>query len=110
MLIAIMTIFETIIGNSRRSDFEPGLRRIIHSTNLRNFYQFAKKHKFFLNFSYNLSIFSWYEKKRTSFYVVGSYDMIAKVTADTIDKLKEVISLKISGIEQIKAMLTLIAM
>ena len=42
--------------------------------------------------------------------VDGSYDLIAKVTADTVDKVKEVISLKIRGFEQIRTTLTLIAM
>ncbi|MGC2426467.1 MAG: Lrp/AsnC ligand binding domain-containing protein [Nitrososphaeraceae archaeon] len=41
--------------------------------------------------------------------VDGSYDLIAKVTADTVDKVKEVISLKIRGFEQIRTTLTLIA-
>ena len=44
-------------------------------------------------------------------YKVDSpYDMIAKVTADTVDKVKEVIGLKIRGFEHIRATLTLIAM
>jgi DNA-binding Lrp family transcriptional regulator len=42
--------------------------------------------------------------------VDGSYDLIVKVTADTVDKVKEVISLKIRGFEQIRTTLTLIAM
>jgi DNA-binding Lrp family transcriptional regulator len=42
--------------------------------------------------------------------VDGSYDMIAKITADRVDKVREVISLKIRGIEQIKNIVTLIAM
>jgi DNA-binding Lrp family transcriptional regulator len=42
--------------------------------------------------------------------VDGSYDLIAKITADTVDKVKEVISLKIRGFEQIRTTLTLIAM
>ena len=42
--------------------------------------------------------------------VDGSYDIITKITADTVDKIKEVIGLKIRRIEQIRATLTLIAM
>jgi DNA-binding Lrp family transcriptional regulator len=42
--------------------------------------------------------------------VDGSYDLIAKIKADTVDKVKEVISLKIRGFEQIRTTLTLIAM
>jgi DNA-binding Lrp family transcriptional regulator len=42
--------------------------------------------------------------------VVGSYDMVAKVTADTVEKFKEVIDLRIRGIEQIRSTLTLIFM
>jgi DNA-binding Lrp family transcriptional regulator len=42
--------------------------------------------------------------------VDSSYDMIAKVTDNTVDKVKEVIGLKIRGFEQIRATLTLIAM
>jgi DNA-binding Lrp family transcriptional regulator len=42
--------------------------------------------------------------------VDGSYDLIAKITADTVDKVIEVISLKIRGFEQIRTTLTLIAM
>jgi DNA-binding Lrp family transcriptional regulator len=42
--------------------------------------------------------------------VDGSYDIITKITADTVNKIKEVIGLKIRRIEQIRATLTLIAM
>jgi len=42
--------------------------------------------------------------------VVGSYDMVAKVTADTVEKFKEVIDLRIRGLEQIRSTLTLIFM
>ena len=44
-----------------------------------------------------------------AYKVDGSYDMIAKVTDDTVDKLK-VLNLKIREIEQIRATLTLIIM
>jgi DNA-binding Lrp family transcriptional regulator len=39
----------------------------------------------------------------------GSYDLIAKVNADTIDKLKEVITWRIRRTDKIKSTLTLIA-
>lgn len=42
--------------------------------------------------------------------VVGSYDMVAKVTADTVEKFKEVIDLRIRRLEQIRSTLTLIFM
>jgi DNA-binding Lrp family transcriptional regulator len=42
--------------------------------------------------------------------VVGSYDMVAKVTADTVEKFKEVIDLRIRGTEEIRSTLTLIFM
>jgi DNA-binding Lrp family transcriptional regulator len=42
--------------------------------------------------------------------VVGSYDMVAKVTAHTVEKFKEVIDLRIRGTEEIRSTLTLIFM
>ena len=39
----------------------------------------------------------------------GSYDLIAKVSADTMDKLKETISWRIRRSDKIKSTLTLIA-
>ena len=39
----------------------------------------------------------------------GSYDLIAKVSADTIDKLKETITWHIRRTDKIKSTLTLIA-
>lgn len=42
--------------------------------------------------------------------VDSSYDIIAKVTDDTVDKVREVIRLKIKGFEPIRTTLTLIAM
>jgi DNA-binding Lrp family transcriptional regulator len=41
--------------------------------------------------------------------VCGSYDIIVKVTADTINKLKETISLRIRKTDKITSTLTLIA-
>jgi DNA-binding Lrp family transcriptional regulator len=38
----------------------------------------------------------------------GSYDLIAKISADTIDKLKEAITWHIRRIDKIKSTLTLI--
>jgi len=40
--------------------------------------------------------------------VMGSYDIIAKVAADSADKFKEVIDLKIRRVKQVNATLTLI--
>lgn len=42
--------------------------------------------------------------------VDGTYDMIAKVRANNIDKIKEIIDLKIRRLEIVKYTLTLIAM
>jgi DNA-binding Lrp family transcriptional regulator len=42
------------------------------------------------------------------FNVLGSYDIIAKVTADSVEKFKEVIDLKIRRVKQVNATLTLI--
>jgi DNA-binding Lrp family transcriptional regulator len=39
----------------------------------------------------------------------GAYDLIAKVSVDTIDKLKESISLHIRRIDKIKSTITLVA-
>ena len=41
--------------------------------------------------------------------VDGSYDIIAKVKADTVEKLKETISLRIRNANKITSILTLIA-
>jgi DNA-binding Lrp family transcriptional regulator len=43
------------------------------------------------------------------YHVYGSYDLIAKVSTDTIDKLKETVSWRIRRNEKIKSTLTLIA-
>ena len=40
--------------------------------------------------------------------VMGSYDIITKVAADSVDKFKEVIDLKIRRVKQVNATLTLI--
>jgi DNA-binding Lrp family transcriptional regulator len=42
------------------------------------------------------------------FNVLGSYDIIAKVAADSVEKFKEVIDLKIRMVKQVNATLTLI--
>jgi DNA-binding Lrp family transcriptional regulator len=42
--------------------------------------------------------------------VDGTYDMIVKVRANNLDKLKEIIDLKIRRLELVKYTLTLIAM
>jgi DNA-binding Lrp family transcriptional regulator len=43
------------------------------------------------------------------YQIYGSYDLIAKVSTDTIDKLKETVSWRIGRNEKIKSTLTLIA-
>lgn len=43
------------------------------------------------------------------YQVISAYDLIAIVSADTIDKLKESISLRIRRIDKIKSTITLIA-
>jgi DNA-binding Lrp family transcriptional regulator len=43
------------------------------------------------------------------YQVYGSYDLIAKVSTDTIDKLKETVSWRIRRNEKIKSTLKLIA-
>lgn len=43
------------------------------------------------------------------YQVISAYDLIAIVRADTIDKLKESISLRIRRIDKIKSTITLIA-
>ena len=42
------------------------------------------------------------------FNVLGSYDIIAKVAAHSVEKFKEVIDLKIRTVKQVNATLTLI--
>ena len=42
--------------------------------------------------------------------VDGTYDMIVKVSANSLDKLREIIDLKIRRLELVKYTLTLIAM
>lgn len=42
--------------------------------------------------------------------VDGTYDIIAKVRANNLDKIKEIIDLKIRRLESVKYTLTLIAM
>ena len=40
--------------------------------------------------------------------VYGVYDIIAKVTADTQDKLKEIVTKKIRGLENVRSTLTML--
>ena len=43
-----------------------------------------------------------------AYKVYGVYDLIAKVTADSMDKLKEIITWRIRKIEKVKLTLTMI--
>jgi DNA-binding Lrp family transcriptional regulator len=42
--------------------------------------------------------------------VYGVYDMIAKVEADSMDKLKEIVSSKIRRLDEVRSTLTMIVM
>jgi len=44
-----------------------------------------------------------------AFAVYGVYDMIARVKADTMDKLKEIVTLHIRKLDRVRSTLTLIA-
>jgi len=45
---------------------------------------------------------------KEAYFVYGVYDVIAKVQADSMDLLKEVISRKIRGLDKIRSTLTTI--
>jgi len=45
---------------------------------------------------------------KEAYFAYGVYDVIAKVQADSMDHLKEVISRKIRGLDQIRSTLTTI--
>jgi len=45
-----------------------------------------------------------------AYQVYGVYDLIAKVTADSMDKLKEIITWKIRRLEKVRSTLTMIIM
>jgi len=47
---------------------------------------------------------------KEGYAIYGTYDVIAKVEADTMDKLKDTISSKIRGLNKIKSTLTTIVM
>lgn len=44
-----------------------------------------------------------------AFAVYGVYDIIARVEADTMDKLKEIVTLHIRKVDRVRSTLTLIA-
>ena len=43
-----------------------------------------------------------------AFIVYGVYDIVAKITSDTMDELKEIITTKIRGLENVRSTLTMI--
>ena len=47
---------------------------------------------------------------KEAYSVYGVYDIVAEVETDSMDRLKEVITSKIRGLDKIKATLTTIAM
>jgi len=47
---------------------------------------------------------------KEAYFVYGVYDIVAEVETDSMDRLKEVITSKIRGLDKIKATLTTIAM
>jgi len=47
---------------------------------------------------------------KEAYAIYGTYDVIAKVEADTMDKLKDTVSSKIRGLNKIKSTLTTIVM
>ena len=44
-----------------------------------------------------------------AFAVYGVYDIIARVKADTMDKLKEIVTLRIRRVDKVRTTLTMIA-
>jgi len=44
-----------------------------------------------------------------AFSVYGTYDIVAKVTSDTMDKLKEILTYRIRRLDKVRATLTLMA-
>ena len=45
---------------------------------------------------------------KESYVVYGVYDIVAKVSADTMDKLKEIVTWKIRRIDKVRSTLTMI--
>lgn len=45
---------------------------------------------------------------KESYVVYGVYDIVAKVTADTMDKLKEIVTWKIRRLDKVRSTLTMI--
>jgi DNA-binding Lrp family transcriptional regulator len=43
-----------------------------------------------------------------SYMVYGVYDVVAKVTADTMEKLKEIVTWKVRRLDKVRATLTMI--
>ena len=50
------------------------------------------------------------EEVKEAYAIYGTYDVIAKVEADSMDRLKDIISSKIRGLKNIKSTLTTIVM
>lgn len=47
---------------------------------------------------------------KEAYFVYGVYDIVAEVETDSMDRLKEVITSKVRGLDKIRATLTTIAM
>jgi DNA-binding Lrp family transcriptional regulator len=45
---------------------------------------------------------------KESYVVYGVYDIVAKVSADTMDKLKEIVTWKIRRLDKVRSTLTMI--
>ena len=47
---------------------------------------------------------------KESYFVYGVYDIVAKVETDSMDRLKEVITWKVRGLDKIRSTLTTVVM
>ena len=45
---------------------------------------------------------------KESYIVYGVYDMVAKISADTMDKLQEIVTLNVRTLDKVRATLTMI--
>ena len=45
-----------------------------------------------------------------AYFVYGVYDIVVKITADSIDKLKEIITLNIRRLDKVRSTITMIVM
>ncbi len=50
------------------------------------------------------------EGVREAYFVYGVYDVIVKVQADSMSKLKDIVSFKIRRLDKVRSTLTLVAM